>query len=208
MPVTTDPRQKPAFFPSCSERCKSPTRLEGKTVAVLDVEEATGRPRLVVVVPDAPKMRNGLIVGNNPINLWDPYGLINWGQVGQGTLTTIGGTLSMVGGAAATAGTSGVGGVLGVPAMLAGATAFGLGMATIVNGFVDNECPIGTPTGTIPQGPAELAGAFTGDPYMQNVGSAADSLSAIVLPPKVGAIPAAINTGLNPPNLNPDQTQQ
>jgi len=146
-------------------------------------------------------------VSNNPVNLWDPYGLINWGRVGQGTLTTIGGTLSMVGGAAATAGTSGVGGVLGVPAMLAGATAFGLGMATIVNGFVDNECPIGTPTGTIPQGPAELAGAFTGDPYMQNVGSAADSLSAIVLPPKVGAIPAAINTGLNPPNLTPNQTQ-
>jgi len=28
-----------------------------------------------VVVPDAAKMRNGLVVGNNPVNLWDPLGL-------------------------------------------------------------------------------------------------------------------------------------
>jgi hypothetical protein len=109
----------------------------------------------------------------------------------------------MLGGAAATAGTSGLGGALGVPAMLAGSTAFGLGITTIVQGFVGNNIPIGTPTGTIPQGPLELAGAFTGDPYMQNVGSAADSLSAIVLPPKVGVIPTAINTVVNPPDLNP-----
>jgi len=74
MAITTEPRQNLAFFPSRPERNESPKRLEGKTVVVLDVEEATGRPRVVVVVPDVAKMRNGLIVGNNPVNYIDPLG--------------------------------------------------------------------------------------------------------------------------------------
>jgi hypothetical protein len=60
-----------AFLPS-RQRTE---RLEGKSVVVLDVEEATGRPRLVAVLHVAPNSRNGLFVANNPINLRDPDGL-------------------------------------------------------------------------------------------------------------------------------------
>ena len=42
---------------------------------VLDVEEATGRPRLVAALHVAPESRIGLFVSNNPINAVDPWGL-------------------------------------------------------------------------------------------------------------------------------------
>lgn len=50
-------------------------RLEEKSFVVLDVEEATGRPRLVAVLPVATNPRNGLLVANNPVNAVDPWGL-------------------------------------------------------------------------------------------------------------------------------------
>jgi hypothetical protein len=59
------------FFPSR----QTPRRLEGKSFVVLDVDEATGRPRLVAALHVAPNPRIGLFVANNPINLWDPLGL-------------------------------------------------------------------------------------------------------------------------------------
>ena len=59
------------FFPSR----QTTRRLEGKSVVVLDVEEATGRPRLVAALHVAPNPRNGLFVSNNPVNAIDPLGL-------------------------------------------------------------------------------------------------------------------------------------
>jgi RHS repeat-associated protein len=137
---------------------------------------------------------------NNPINLLDPYGLVNWNQVMTGTLTTIGGSLSVVGGAAlaGATGVTGIGAAAGGMAMFAGGTAFGLGITTIMQGFTESPCP-NTPAGTIPQGPAELVGAMTGSANAQTTGGAIDSLSSIVLPPSVGVIPTAINTVINPP---------
>jgi hypothetical protein len=71
MSATTETRSATFFFPSR----QSMERLEGKSVVVLDVEEATGRPRLVAALHVAPNPRIGLFVGNNPVNAVDPLGL-------------------------------------------------------------------------------------------------------------------------------------
>ena len=109
-------------------------------------------------------------VANNPTNWIDPLGLINWSQVRTGAITSTVAVGSMVAGAALTASTAGAGVVVGGVGMVSGATSLGLGIATIVQGFVDSG-PIATPTGSIPQGPIELAGAFTGDAALQSAGS-------------------------------------
>lgn len=59
---------------SCS-RLTIPPYSEAVPVAVLDVEEATGRPRVVAVQHVLQEMRIGLFVSNNPINATDPWGL-------------------------------------------------------------------------------------------------------------------------------------
>jgi len=46
---------------------------------------------------------NRVIVLNDPINLIDPYGLINWGQVGTGAGSLLGGGITLVAGGAVTA---------------------------------------------------------------------------------------------------------
>jgi len=52
-----------------------------------------------------PKKVYGIIVQNNPVNYTDPYGLVNWGQVGIGTLQALD-ALTIAGvGIVATAGT-------------------------------------------------------------------------------------------------------
>lgn len=49
--------------------------MERKSVVVLDVEEATGRPRLVAVLPVASNPQIGLFASGNPISNSDPTGL-------------------------------------------------------------------------------------------------------------------------------------
>lgn len=140
----------------------------------------------------------GQLVVNRPIDIRfniSPQGStggINWGQVGQGTLTLVGGLGGMIGGAAL-AGTTAptvAGAVVGATAMVAGATSFGLGMTTIANGFTGGRS-VQTPTGTIPQGIVELGGAMTGNPNLQNFGGYGDVLLSTATPPRWGGPLAA-----------------
>jgi hypothetical protein len=78
MSVTAETRSEVIFFPSR----RSIERLEEKSFVVLDVAEATGRPRLVAALHVAPNPRNGLFVNNNPVNWVDPMGLFMEGPVG------------------------------------------------------------------------------------------------------------------------------
>jgi len=59
-------------------------RLEEKSFVVLDVEEATGRPRLVAALHVAPNPRIGLFVSNNPVNWSDPMGMDQRTGMGAG----------------------------------------------------------------------------------------------------------------------------
>jgi RHS repeat-associated protein len=110
-----------------------------------------------------------------------------------GLLTTLGGIGSMIGGAALTASTYGFAVPVGAAAMLGGATSFGLGMATMTHALTPNSQGIGTPTGSIPQGPVELAGAFTGNPAMQNAGAWGNVALSIATPPRWGGVVSVIN---------------
>jgi len=139
--------------------------------------------------------------GNNPVNALDPLGLVQWKEVGTGVLTTIGGVGSMVGGAILT--DTGVGAPLGVPAMLGGAVSTGLGITTIAHGFEDNG-PASTPTGSIPQGPVELAGAMTGNANIQTAGGMGDSVVNVLLPPNWSPIVVIPNILINPPVFDPN----
>ena len=143
---------------------------------------------------------------SNPFNYTDPYGLVNWGQVGQGAVTTIVGIGTMVGGATlagATAPTVG-GAVVGVVAMISGATSTGLGLATMAQGFADSG-PVDTPTGTIPQGPAELTGAMTGSFNSQVIGGYADTAISFATPPSWGGGISFLNSIQNYTPLDPSE---
>lgn len=59
-----------AFFPS-----RPLQRLEKATALILDVEEASGAPRLTTCDLFGSESRNGLLCGNNPANGSDPSGL-------------------------------------------------------------------------------------------------------------------------------------
>jgi RHS repeat-associated protein len=76
---------------------------------------------------------------NDPVNLIDPLGLINWIVVGKGAIATFGGGVMVVGGALASA--TGVGAVGGVPAVIGGSASFGWGVSQMITGFLDNEIP-------------------------------------------------------------------
>jgi RHS repeat-associated protein len=76
---------------------------------------------------------------NDPVNLVDPLGLINWSAVRKGAISTFGGGVAVVTGAAVS--TTGVGVVGGVPAILGGSAAFGWGVSQMITGFLDNEIP-------------------------------------------------------------------
>ncbi len=110
-----------------------------------------------------------------------------------GVLTTIGGIGAMVGGAALTGSTYGVGGAIGVGAMIAGATSFGLGLATMTHAISPGAQGVGTPTGGIPQGPIELAGAFTGNSQIQSTAAWGDVALAFATPPSWGGRLALAN---------------
>lgn len=133
-------------------------------------------------------------------------GGINWGQVGQGSLTLLGGVGSMIGGAflAGTTAPTVVGAVIGVTGMIAGATSFGLGMTTIANGFTGGN-PVNTPTGSVPQGMAELVGSATGNPNLQIIGSYGDVGVSVLTPPVWGG-PLATGSFLlfPPPDFDPN----
>jgi RHS repeat-associated protein len=143
-------------------------------------------------------------VGNIPLNAVDPYGLINWPEVGGGVLTTVGGVGSIIGGALWTGGTEGAGAVFGGgAAMFAGGTSVGLGLTAIFHGFKDNG-PVKTPTGGVPQGFVECLGAATGNPNLQSLASLGDTAASFALPPKWGGPVSLLNNLLNPPSSYPN----
>jgi len=76
---------------------------------------------------------------NDPVNMVDPLGLINWRAVGKGALATFGGGVSVVTGALAS--TTGAGAVGGVPAVIVGSAAVGWGVSQMITGSLDNEIP-------------------------------------------------------------------
>jgi len=76
---------------------------------------------------------------NDPVNLVDPEGLVNWGAVGKGALATFGGGVSVAAGALAS--TTGIGAIGGVPAVLVGSAGVGWGVSQMITGFLDNEMP-------------------------------------------------------------------
>jgi RHS repeat-associated protein len=76
---------------------------------------------------------------DNPVNAFDPFGLINWGAVGKGGLASIGGGFTVAGGALVS--TTGVGAVGGVPAVLVGTASFSWGISQIIAGLMENELP-------------------------------------------------------------------
>jgi len=76
---------------------------------------------------------------NDPINLIDPYGLINWGAIAKGGFAMVGGGVTVGLGALATS--SGVGAVGGMLAVLGGSASFSWGVSQIITGFTDNEIP-------------------------------------------------------------------
>jgi RHS repeat-associated protein len=76
---------------------------------------------------------------NNPVNLIDPLGLINWSAVAKGGFAVVGGGVTV--GLGALASSSGIGAVGGVPAVLGGIATFSWGVSQIIAGFIDNEIP-------------------------------------------------------------------
>lgn len=143
--------------------------------------------------------------GGNPVNGSDPSGLINWTTVGRGTLTTIGGVGTMVGGAIIAGATweTVAGAWFGGVAMFAGATSTGLGITTIADGFRDTS---GSPA-NIPQGPLALGGQMTGNPALQDFGDQLDVATGFLLPPTWGGPLGLANTLLFSPPPPPNITR-
>jgi hypothetical protein len=73
------------------------------------------------------------------VNCIDPWGLVNWGTVGIGTLSVLGGSVTAVTGALASA--TGAGAIGGVAAVLFGTAAFSWGISQIIVGFLDDRIP-------------------------------------------------------------------
>ena len=81
---------------------------------------------------------------NDPINLTDPTGLVNWSAVGKGAVAVVAGGLSVYGGALLSI--TGVGAVVGVPAVVGGSVSIGWGVSQIIIGFTDNELNLPKPS--------------------------------------------------------------
>jgi hypothetical protein len=132
---------------------------------------------------------------NDPVNRTDPTGLINWGQVGQGVVSVIGG----IGATAATIALAptGVGTWLAPVAAVEAAAAYSYGIGNIVAGFADNPSNHET-TGAMLNSPQNVggavgraAGAIAGDAdggqQKQTIGSLIDNVgqlgAGIIAPP-------------------------
>ena len=81
---------------------------------------------------------------NDPINMIDPSGLVKWGTVFKGSLAAVAGGLSVYGGALLSL--TGIGSVMGVPAVVGGAVSIGWGVSQIIIGFSDNELNLPKPS--------------------------------------------------------------
>jgi RHS repeat-associated protein len=109
-------------------------------------------------------------VQNNPLNRWDPTGMIDWRKITGGTITTVAGLGETITGGAIAAGTSVtvVGAVGGTALMMHGLATTGFGFAQIIDGFVESK-------NEIPSGPLEAAGKLGGETG-ETVGAIADGL--------------------------------
>jgi RHS repeat-associated protein len=92
-------------------------------------------------------------VGNNPINFYDPYGLVQWGMLGRsGVGAVVSGVGAVVGWAAATTGVGTIpGGALG----LYSSYQFGANVGNMINTFGNGEAG--------PAGPAEAVTTLATD---------------------------------------------
>jgi RHS repeat-associated protein len=138
-------------------------------------------------------------VANGVTYLLDPYGLVKWPQVLQGGVAVLGGVIGIVGGAGAVG--TGVGAAAGAIGIFAGGTSLGLGITAIAGGLADNG-PVATPTGTIPLGLGELAGAASGNATLQRAGAWGDLCLAFATPPQasgpIATAGAILGAGLQP----------
>jgi RHS repeat-associated protein len=80
-----------------------------------------------------------IYVQNDPINFYDPHGLIKWNVVGEGAIIAFGGGATIAGGALASF--TVVWSVGGAPAVLIGSAALAWGISQMIVGFMDNELP-------------------------------------------------------------------
>jgi RHS repeat-associated protein len=90
---------------------------------------------------------------NNPLILIDPSGLINWRQIGSGSLQLAGGVTGMATGIVIAGGSAGLLSWAGVPVFIVGASGAVGGLATIADAFDSEEhfhrTPIAATTGVL-----------------------------------------------------------
>jgi RHS repeat-associated protein len=121
---------------------------------------------------------------NTPTVLVDPLGLVNWGQVGTGALSVLGGVAAAAGTGAAVG--SGAGSVVAPLLALEAAAALSYGIGNIIAGLADNPCNHDATT-KMRKSPGNLGGAVgraigagfgdaDGGQQAQDVGSLADNL--------------------------------
>ncbi len=74
----------------------------------------------------------------------DPWGLVNWSSVGSGAFSVIVGGAGIYVGAVTTS--SGIGAIVGVPALIGGTATFSWGVSEVIAGFLDAETGTAAPT--------------------------------------------------------------
>ena len=113
---------------------------------------------------------------NNPMRHNDIRGLTDWDAVVKGTLVTLGGLATTIGGAALSLTPTGIGQAAGLVLVPTGIVSTGLGLTQIIAGFKDDNT-----AGNIPSGLNEALG-MAGDhlakttPLLRNAGSIADAV--------------------------------
>jgi RHS repeat-associated protein len=135
-----------------------------------DYDPATGR----FTGPDPAYLGGGqfnlyVYAGNDPVNGFDPTGLVNWKKLLRGGLRIVGGTAMASGGAMITGGTVGIGAAPGL-------TLFGMGIYTATAGSTDVSEAIFDPNADTnnPGGILEGLGAVVAGDKGQKVGEAGD----------------------------------
>ena len=78
---------------------------------------------------------------NDPVNFFDPSGLILWNVVGRGAIKVVGGVSAIATGAAAASTPTVVGQIAGVALAIGGSTSVSYGVSQVIAGLSDNEIP-------------------------------------------------------------------
>lgn len=139
---------------------------------------------------------------NNPALNVDLYGFTDWATVLKGAGGIVSGAIMCVTGCTTMATPTGVGQVVGVGLFSAGLTGIGVGIATIVDGVVDDG------DSNLPGGPGELGG-IVGDQLLnnknnelRNLGSVGDIVSGGAPKTAVEAINTGVQAGITVLDIN------